>query len=136
MPIQNVHRVVGTITGRRADEEVGGPRPARGHDPHPLQGLGRPELRRVHAEGNDVPASRATPTTTSARGSPGGKIIVYPSEKATFVPEENIIVGNVALYGATSGEAYIRGVAGERFCVRNSGVTPSSSPWATTAAST
>src|SRR5206468_10698538 len=47
---------------------------------------------------------------------------VYPPEGSTFVPEENIITGNVALYGATSGEAYIRGMAGERFGVRNSGV--------------
>ena len=46
---------------------------------------------------------------------------MFPSSKATFVPEENIIVGNVTLYGATSGEAYLRGVAGERFAVRNSG---------------
>jgi glutamate synthase (ferredoxin) len=46
---------------------------------------------------------------------------VYPPRQATFVPEENIIIGNVALYGATSGEAYFRGVAGERFAVRNSG---------------
>ena len=56
------------------------------------------------------------------KGLSGGKLIVYPNEKATFKPEENIIVGNVALYGATSGEVYINGVAGERFCVRNSGV--------------
>jgi glutamate synthase (ferredoxin) len=56
------------------------------------------------------------------KGLSGGKIAVYPSSKATFVPEENIIIGNVAFYGATSGEAYIHGVAGERFCVRNSGV--------------
>src|SRR5213076_56340 len=55
-------------------------------------------------------------------GLSGGKIIVYPPQRSTFVPEENIIVGNVALYGATSGEAYIRGMAGERFAVRNSGV--------------
>src|SRR5258708_1862803 len=53
----------------------------------------------------------------------GGKIVVYPTGQATFVAEENIIIGNVALYGATAGEAYIRGMAGERFCVRNSGVT-------------
>jgi glutamate synthase domain-containing protein 3 len=46
---------------------------------------------------------------------------VYPSKRATFVPEDNIVIGNVALYGATSGEAYFRGVAGERFAVRNSG---------------
>jgi glutamate synthase (NADPH/NADH) large chain len=57
------------------------------------------------------------------KGLSGGKIIVYPPKKATFVPEENIIIGNVALYGATSGEAYFRGVAGERFAVRNSGAS-------------
>lgn len=55
------------------------------------------------------------------KGLSGGKIIVVPPKDATFKPEENIIVGNVALYGATSGEAYINGIAGERFCVRNSG---------------
>ncbi|MDX2041983.1 MAG: glutamate synthase large subunit [Acidobacteriota bacterium] len=56
------------------------------------------------------------------KGLSGGKIIVYPSKAATFKAEENIIIGNVAFYGATGGEAYINGVAGERFCVRNSGV--------------
>ena len=57
------------------------------------------------------------------KGLSGGKLILSPSEKAKFKPEENIIVGNVALYGATKGEAYINGIAGERFCVRNSGAT-------------
>lgn len=57
------------------------------------------------------------------KGLSGGKLILYPPYQATFVAEENIIVGNVALYGATSGEVYIRGLAGERFGVRNSGVT-------------
>jgi len=56
------------------------------------------------------------------KGLSGAKLIVYPSRRASFKPEENIIIGNVAFYGATSGEAYIRGKAGERFCVRNSGV--------------
>src|SRR5438445_1377487 len=56
------------------------------------------------------------------KGLSGGKIIVYPPASSTFVPEENVIVGNVAFYGATAGEAYVRGMAGERFCVRNSGV--------------
>ena len=55
------------------------------------------------------------------KGLSGGKLAVSPSEKATFDPSKNIIIGNVALYGATSGEAYIRGMAGERFAVRNSG---------------
>ncbi len=56
------------------------------------------------------------------KGLSGGKIIVFPPAGSTFVPEENIIIGNVAFYGATSGEAYVRGMAGERFCVRNSGL--------------
>ena len=55
------------------------------------------------------------------KGLSGGKLIVYPPEDVQYEAEDNIIVGNVALYGATSGEAYINGVAGERFCVRNSG---------------
>jgi glutamate synthase (ferredoxin) len=57
------------------------------------------------------------------KGLSGGRVVVYPPRAATFVPEENIIVGNVSLYGATGGEVFLRGLAGERFCVRNSGVT-------------
>ncbi|MFV0442683.1 MAG: glutamate synthase-related protein, partial [Planctomycetaceae bacterium] len=55
------------------------------------------------------------------KGLSGGKIIVYPPDGSSFVPRDNIIIGNVALYGATEGEAYFRGMAAERFCVRNSG---------------
>ncbi|MBX3442725.1 MAG: glutamate synthase subunit alpha [Planctomyces sp.] len=55
------------------------------------------------------------------KGLSGAKIMIYPPDESTFVPEENILIGNVALYGATSGEAYFRGRAAERFCVRNSG---------------
>jgi glutamate synthase domain-containing protein 2/glutamate synthase domain-containing protein 1/glutamate synthase domain-containing protein 3 len=55
------------------------------------------------------------------KGLSGGKIIVRPMAECPIVPKDNIIIGNVALYGATSGEAYFRGIAGERFCVRNSG---------------
>ena len=57
------------------------------------------------------------------KGLSGGKLIVYPPEGVKFKEDENIVIGNVALYGATSGKAYINGVAGERFCVRNSGAT-------------
>jgi glutamate synthase (ferredoxin) len=57
------------------------------------------------------------------KGLSGGTVVVYPPKDATFAAEENILIGNVALYGATSGEAYFRGVAGERFCVRNSGAS-------------
>ncbi len=57
------------------------------------------------------------------KGLSGGEIIVYPSEKSTFKHDENILIGNVALYGATGGKIFVSGVAGERFCVRNSGAT-------------
>jgi glutamate synthase domain-containing protein 3 len=57
------------------------------------------------------------------KGLSGGRIIVYPPRGSTFAPQENIIIGNVALYGATSGEVFFNGVAGERFAVRNSGAT-------------
>jgi glutamate synthase (NADPH/NADH) large chain len=57
------------------------------------------------------------------KGLSGGRLIVYPPKESPLIPEENIIVGNTVMYGAISGEAYFRGVAGERFCVRNSGAT-------------
>jgi glutamate synthase domain-containing protein 2/glutamate synthase domain-containing protein 1/glutamate synthase domain-containing protein 3 len=57
------------------------------------------------------------------KGLSGGRIVVYPPRESTFLPEENILIGNVVLYGATSGEAYFNGMAGERFAVRNSGAT-------------
>jgi glutamate synthase (ferredoxin) len=56
------------------------------------------------------------------KGLSGGRVVVYPPKASTFEAHENVIIGNVAFYGATSGEAYISGIAGERFCVRNSGV--------------
>ena len=55
------------------------------------------------------------------KGLSGGKLIVYPPKDSRFIPDENVIIGNVALYGATGGKAFINGIAGERFCVRNSG---------------
>jgi glutamate synthase (ferredoxin) len=57
------------------------------------------------------------------KGLSGGKIVVYPPRAATFIAAENVIIGNVTFYGATSGEGYICGIAGERFCVRNSGAS-------------
>ena len=57
------------------------------------------------------------------KGLSGAKLIVYPDKKSSFIAEQNIVIGNVAFYGGTSGSAFIRGKAGERFCVRNSGVT-------------
>ena len=57
------------------------------------------------------------------KGLSGGRIVIYPPRESQFVPEENILIGNVVLYGATSGEAFFNGMAGERFAVRNSGAT-------------
>jgi len=57
------------------------------------------------------------------KGLSGGKLIIYPPKESSFAAEDNILLGNVALYGATSGEAYFSGIAAERFCVRNSGAT-------------
>src|SRR5262249_57758465 len=59
----------------------------------------------------------------TAKGLSGGRVVCVPDRDAAFVAEENVIAGNVVLYGATSGEAYFRGVVGERFAVRNSGAT-------------
>lgn len=56
------------------------------------------------------------------KGLSGGRLVVYPPKESSFAAEENVLIGNVALYGAISGEAFFRGIAGERFCVRNSGV--------------
>ena len=70
------------------------------------------------------------------KGLSGGVLAVRPPEGSGFVAEENVIVGNTVLYGATAGSAYFRGLAGERFAVRNSGVTPSSRGSATTGVST
>lgn len=121
LPIVNTNRVVGTILGHEVTKRYGG--------------KGLPEdtisLYFNGSAGQSFGAfvSRGITLTLAGdandyfgKGLSGGKLIVFPPAKATFVPEENIVVGNVAFYGATSGEAYIRGVAGERFCVRNSGV--------------
>ncbi len=122
LPIRNVHRVVGTLTG----SEI-----TRRHGPN-----GLPEdTVRINFKGSAgqsfgafLPKGMTFILEGDAndyigKGLSGGKIIVYPPAGSSFAPEENIIVGNVAFYGATSGEAYIRGMAGERFCVRNSGIS-------------
>jgi glutamate synthase (ferredoxin) len=120
LPIRNVHRTVGTMLGYEVTKRYG----AAGLPDDTIQ------LKFVGSAGQSFGAFVPRGITLElegdsndyvAKGLSGGKVIVYPPRQATFVPEENIIIGNVALYGATSGEAYIRGVAGERFAVRNSG---------------
>ena len=105
----------------RDHQGVEGRRAARRHDRHPPHRVGRPELRRVRAGRRHAAPRSATPTTTSARACPAGAIVVSPPPTSPFVAEEQIIAGNVIAYGATGGEIFLRGVVGERFCVRNSG---------------
>ena len=120
LPIRNVNRTVGTILGSELTRRHGG------------TGLADDTIK-LHFTGSAgqsfgafVPRGitltlEGDSNDYVGKGLSGGKIIVYPPRTATFIPEENILIGNVALYGATSGRAFFRGRAGERFCVRNSG---------------
>jgi glutamate synthase (ferredoxin) len=121
LEIHNVNRVVGTIVGSEITKR---------HGPD-----GLPEdtvhLKFHGSAGQSFGAFMPKGMTHElegdandyfGKGLSGGKIIIYPPKGSTFVPEENIIIGNVALYGATGGEIFVRGMAGERFGVRNSGV--------------
>ncbi len=121
LPIRNTNRVVGTILGNEITKKHG--RAGLADDTIQLKFTGSAG----QSFGAFVPRGVTLMLEGDAndyvgKGLSGGKVIVYPPAGSTFVPEENIIIGNVAFYGATSGEAYIRGMAGERFCVRNSGV--------------
>ena len=120
IPVRNVNRTVGGILSGEIAAAPRAPRPARGHDRDRLQRLGRPELRRLAGVGRDF-ALRGETNDYAGKGLSGGIIAVRPPETALFRAEENMIVGNTVLYGATSGRAFFRGLAGERFAVRNSG---------------
>ena len=122
LPIRNVNRVVGTITGSEVTRKYG----AAGlpDDTINLYFTGSAG----QSFGAFVPRGMTLTLEGDAndylgKGLSGGRLIVFPPKTSTFIAEENIVIGNVALYGATSGEAFIRGVAGERFCVRNSGAS-------------
>ena len=122
LPVRNVNRTVGTMLGSEITRAYG----ANGLDPNTIdvtlhgssgQSLGafipRGLTIRLYGDANDY----------VAKGISGGRVIVRPDEKAQFASHENVIAGNVIGYGATSGEIFIRGMVGERFCVRNSGAT-------------
>ncbi|HNQ72136.1 MAG TPA: glutamate synthase large subunit [Verrucomicrobiota bacterium] len=120
LPVRNIDRVIGTLIGSEITRR------------HGAEGLPADTVQlNLHGSagqsfGAFVPRGLTLTLVGDAndylgKGLSGGKIIVRPPDAATFAAEENVIIGNVALYGATSGEAYIRGVAGERFAVRNSG---------------
>ena len=121
LPIRNTNRVVGTITGSEITRRFGPDglpedtiqllfRGAAGQSFGAF--IPRGMTLELEGDGNDY----------FGKGLSGGKIIAYPPYGSTFKAEDNIIIGNVAFYGATSGQAYVRGMAGERFCVRNSGM--------------
>ena len=121
MPIRNINRTVGTILGHELSKRWG------------EEGLPDDTIA-IHFTGSAgqsfgafVPKGMTLHLIGDAndyigKGLSGGKLIVHPHPEAPFDPAENIVIGNVACYGATSGEAFFSGVAGERFCVRNSGV--------------
>ncbi len=120
-PIRNANRAVGAILSSRISRKYG-------YDGLPGDSI---HIKFTGSAGQSFGCWLASGITLElegdandyvGKGLSGGKLIVYPPKTAKFVPEENIIIGNVCFYGATRGEAYIRGMAGERFCVRNSGV--------------
>jgi len=122
VPVRNVHRTVGTMLGAEVTRRHGGAGLPDGTIEVHLHGSAGQSFGafvpqgitlRLEGDANDF----------TGKGLSGGRLIVYPDVAAQFVAEDNVIAGNVALYGATSGEAFFRGVVGERFCVRNSGAT-------------
>jgi len=122
LPIRNIHRTVGAMLSGEIARRWGS------------AGLPRDTIRCCFtgSAGQSFGAFLAAGVTLElegdandyvGKGLSGGRLIVYPPRSSTFQPEENILIGNVALYGATGGDAYFNGVAGERFAVRNSGAT-------------
>jgi glutamate synthase (NADPH/NADH) large chain len=122
LPIRNVHRAVGTMLSGEIARR------------HGSDGLPDDTIR-LHFTGSAGQSfgaflSKGVTLTLegdandyTGKGLSGGKLVVYPPRESTFRPEDNILVGNTVLYGATSGEAYFNGMAGERFAVRNSGAS-------------
>jgi glutamate synthase (NADPH/NADH) large chain len=122
LPIRNVHRTVGAMLSGEIARKYG----SQGLEP------GTIHFKFNGSAGQSFGAFLARGVTLElegdandyvGKGLSGGKIIVYPPRASTFPPEKNILIGNVVLYGATSGEAFFNGRAGERFAVRNSGAT-------------
>ena len=122
LPVRNIHRSVGSMLSGEIARRYGS--------------AGLPDdtvrIQLTGSAGQSLGAFLAKGVTLTlegeandyvGKGLSGGRIVVYPPRASGFAPEENILIGNVALYGATSGEAFFNGVAGERFAVRNSGAT-------------
>ncbi len=121
VPVMNTDRAFGTIFGSELTKKFG---TALNEDTYVIEAKGSggqsfgafiPKGLTIELEGDS--------NDYFGKGLSGGKLVAYPPKASTFPADENIIIGNVALYGATTGKAFIAGVAGERFCVRNSGAT-------------
>jgi glutamate synthase domain-containing protein 3 len=122
LPIVNINRTVGTILSHTLTKKWGEDALADDTIHIRLTGSAGQSLGAWLAKGVTIELE-GDANDYVGKGLSGGRIMIYPPRQAGFVAEENIIVGNVCLYGATSGEAFIRGVAAERFCVRNSGAS-------------
>ena len=120
LPIRNVHRTVGTILSSEITRRHGAAGLPDGTIRIDFTGTAGQSLMAFGVPGVTV-CVEGDVNDYCAKGLSGGRVIVRPPRQAGFVAEENVIAGNVVLYGATSGEVFIRGIAGERFCVRNSG---------------
>src|SRR5438445_271022 len=122
LPIRNANRTVGTILGSGITRRYGAPGLPDGTVRIRFTGSAGQSFGAFIPKGLSL-TLEGDANDYFAKGLSGGRIAIFPPASATFKAEENIVIGNVALYGATSGEAFIRGIAGERFAVRNSGAT-------------
>jgi glutamate synthase domain-containing protein 3 len=122
LPVRNVHRSVGTMLSGAIARRHGSAGLPDDTIRIQLEGSAGQSLGAFLAKGVTL-TLEGDANDYVGKGLSGGRLVVYPPRRSGFAPEENILIGNVALYGATSGEAFFNGVAGERFAVRNSGAT-------------
>jgi len=122
LPIRNVHRTVGAMLSGQIARRYGSAGLPEDTIRIQLTGCAGQSFGAFLAKGVRL-TLEGDANDYVGKGLSGGRLIIYPPRHSEFVPEENILIGNVCLYGATSGEAYFNGMAGERFAVRNSGAT-------------
>jgi glutamate synthase (NADPH) large chain len=122
LPIRNVHRTVGAMLSGEIARRYGSEGLPEGTVHFQFTGSAGQSFGAFLAKGVTLELE-GDANDYVGKGLSGGKLVVYPPKSSTFLPEQNILIGNVVLYGATGGEAFFNGVAGERFAVRNSGAT-------------
>ena len=121
LPIRNVNRTVGTMLGYEVTRRWGGEGLPRRHDHGGVHRVGGAVVRRVRAAWHHACGCAGDANDYLGKGLSGGRLVVYPAADSPFEAETQVVAGNVIGYGATSGEIFLRGTVGERFCVRNSG---------------